>query len=114
MDVLSRLDETRSAINVLEHPFYQRWSAGELSAEELAIYAAEYRRAVVALARTSELAAEKAGPAHAAELREHAEEERAHVELWEQFARAAGAAPALSATPVDSPADTQECVTAWT
>ena len=66
MDVLARLDETRSAINVLEHPFYQRWSAGDLSAEELAIYAAEYRPAVVALARASELAAEKAGPAHAA------------------------------------------------
>ena len=90
MDVLSRLDETRGAINVLEHPFYQRWSAGELSAEELATYAAQYRRAVVSLARASELAAEKAGPAHAAALREHAEEETAHVELWEQFARAAG------------------------
>ena len=37
MDVLARLDETRAAINVLEHPFYQRWSAGELSAGELAL-----------------------------------------------------------------------------
>ena len=111
MDVLARLDETRSAINVLEHPFYQRWSAGDLSAEELAIYAAEYRRAVVALARASELAAEKAGPAHAAELREHAEEETAHVELWEQFARAAGATPAASA---GAQAGTEECVMAWT
>lgn len=111
MDVLARLDETRSAINVLEHPFYQRWSAGDLSAEELAIYAAEYRPAVVALARASELAAEKAGPAHAAELREHAEEETAHVELWEQFARAAGATPAASA---GAQAGTEECVMAWT
>ena len=41
MDVLARLDETRAAINVLEHPFYQRWSAGELSAGELARYAGE-------------------------------------------------------------------------
>jgi pyrroloquinoline-quinone synthase len=111
MDVLSRLDETRSEINVLEHPFYQRWSAGELSAEELAIYAAEYRQAVVALARASELAAAKAGTAHAAELREHAEEETAHVELWEQFARAAGAASAAS---TGAQAGTEECVTAWT
>jgi pyrroloquinoline-quinone synthase len=111
MDVLSRIDETRSAINVLEHPFYQRWSTGELGAEELAIYAAEYRRAVVALARASELAAGKAGPAHAAELRDHAEEETAHVELWEQFARAAGAAPAAR---TGAAAETEECVTAWT
>ena len=114
MDVLAKLDETRAAINVLEHPFYQRWSAGELSAEELACYAAEYRRAVVALARASELAAEKAGPAHAAGLRAHAEEERAHVELWEQFARAAGAPPAQSAASARPPAETEECVTAWT
>jgi pyrroloquinoline-quinone synthase len=114
MDVLSRLDETRTAINVLEHPFYQRWSAGELSAEELAVYAAEYRHAVVALAYASELAAEKAGPAQAAGLRDHAEEERAHVELWEQFARAAGAAPAQSAAAGGSRAETQQCVTAWT
>jgi pyrroloquinoline-quinone synthase len=111
MDVLSRLDEVRSAINVLDHPFYQRWSAGALSAEELAIYAAEYRRAVVALARASELAAEKAGPAHAVGLRAHAEEETAHVELWEQFARAAGAASSAAG---EGSAETQECVTAWT
>ena len=58
MDVLARLDETRSAINVLEHPFYQRWSAGELSASELARYAGEYRHAVGALAQASERAAE--------------------------------------------------------
>jgi pyrroloquinoline-quinone synthase len=114
MDVLARLDETRSAINVLEHPFYQRWSAGDLSAEELAVYAAEYRRAVVALARASELAAETAGPAHAAELREHAQEETAHVELWEQFARAAGAPLAASSAGAGASAGTEECVTAWT
>ena len=27
MDVIARLDEARGAINVLEHPFYRRWSA---------------------------------------------------------------------------------------
>src|SRR5665811_2204901 len=69
MDILARLDETRSATNVLEHPFYQRWSAGELSAEELECYAGEYRHAVVALASASELAAQKADAAHAEGLR---------------------------------------------
>ena len=88
MDVLARLDETRAAINVLEHPFYRRWSAGELSAEELACYAAEYRSAVVALARASELAAEKADSEHAADLHSHASEESEHIALWEEFARA--------------------------
>jgi pyrroloquinoline-quinone synthase len=96
MDVLARLDETRAAINVLEHPFYQRWSAGELSAAELDSYAGEYRHAVVALARASQQAAECAADTsagataagHSAELLEHAREEAAHVQLWDQFAGA--------------------------
>jgi pyrroloquinoline-quinone synthase len=89
MDVLARLDETRGSLSVLEHPFYQRWSAGELSATELGRYAREYRHAVVALSRASSLAAAKAPPGHAAALAAHAEEEAGHVALWEQFARAA-------------------------
>jgi len=113
MDVLARLDETRAAISVLEHPFYRRWSAGELSSGELSRYAGEYRHAVLALARTSALAAQTADPAHVAELRGHAEEEAAHVQLWEQFARAAGARPPQRAGE-RALAETEECVQAWT
>jgi pyrroloquinoline-quinone synthase len=111
MDILARLDEARSQTNVLEHPFYQRWSAGELSASELGLYAGEYRHAVLALADASARAAAKAGPAHELGLRAHAEEETAHVELWEDFARAAGARPP---TGVQALAQTEECVQAWT
>ena len=109
MDVLARLDETRGAINVLEHPFYQRWSAGELDMEELARYAGEYRHAVLALASASASASDCAGEAEREELRRHAEEEAAHVQLWEQFERAVGAE-------AERPASTQtrECVQAWT
>jgi pyrroloquinoline-quinone synthase len=113
MDVLSRLDEARSAINVLEHPFYQRWSDGELSAGELALYAGEYRAAVVALADASALAASKAGSEHAAGLARHAEEESAHVQLWDQFARAAGARSPESAEQRRL-AQTDTCTQAWT
>jgi pyrroloquinoline-quinone synthase len=112
MDVLARLDQVRAAINVLEHPFYQRWSAGELSAGELGLYAGEYRHAVIALARASELAADAAEPADAAGLRRHAEEERAHVEVWERFARAAHARdPGAGEPPL---AQTDACAAAWT
>ncbi len=140
MDILARLDETRAAVNVLEHPFYQRWSAGELSAGELGLYAGEYRHAVVALAHASARAAECAAAADRAELRRHAEEEAAHVALWEQFERAAGSPPdhspavadgpqpgaqpadappsecAQSLEPADRPAlaQTRACVHAWT
>ena len=101
MDVLARLDETRGALSVLEHPFYQRWSAGELSASELGRYAGEYRHAVLALSRASSLAAAKAGPGHAVALAAHAEEEAAHVALWEQFASAAAAAAAAGGAAAD-------------
>ncbi len=113
MDVLSRLDRARSETNVLEHPFYERWSAGQLSAHELGVYAGEYRRAVVALAEASAQAAEKAGPAHAPALRAHADEERSHVALWDEFARSARACEAPSADQ-PAPAETGECVQAWT
>src|SRR5437870_13452119 len=97
MDVIASLDQMRAAINVLEHPFYERWSAGELTACELSCYAGEYRLAVRALAEASRLAAEKSEPAQLATLRAHAREEADHVELWERFASAAGARPASGA-----------------
>jgi pyrroloquinoline-quinone synthase len=117
MDVLAKLDEARSEINVLEHPFYQRWSAGELSAEELGLYAGEYREAVVALAHASSLAAQKAGSEHAPGLARHADEEASHVELWDQFARETGRR--CSDTQTRGPqlgmlAETDDCATAWT
>jgi pyrroloquinoline-quinone synthase len=110
MEIVDRLDEARGALNVLEHPFYQRWNAGELTAEELSLYAGEYRRAVIALAEASERAAAKAGARHESGLRRHAEEERAHVELWEAFASAAGADGGES-RPL---ASTESCAEAWT
>lgn len=115
MDVLARLDEARSATNVLEHPFYERWSAGELSAQELSVYAGEYRHAVLALARASEQAAAKAGPEHRAGLERHAAEEAAHVDLWDAFARSARAEDAGAGDyPPRAAAQTEACVVAWT
>ncbi|HEV7161890.1 MAG TPA: iron-containing redox enzyme family protein [Solirubrobacteraceae bacterium] len=111
MDVLARLDETRAAINVLEHPFYERWSAGELSPEELDCYAGEYRHAVVALARASALAAELAPPPYAEGLRRHAEEESGHVALWDEFAAAVSQCPQSS--PDSCLAETEACAQAW-
>jgi pyrroloquinoline-quinone synthase len=115
MDVLAMLDEARAAINVLEHPFYQRWNAGELSAEELGCYAGEYRHAVRALAQTSELAAAAAAPPHAVGLQSHAREEGSHIALWEEFARAMGAPSAAQARSAETVLpETEECVRSWT
>jgi pyrroloquinoline-quinone synthase len=126
MDVLDRLDEARGAIDVLEHPFYRRWSAGELSAGELARYAGEYHHAVSALAHASMRAAECASAdaqtaEHALGLRVHAEEEAAHVALWEQFERAFAGEPAGAQQPdragvaeaASELEQTRACVHAW-
>ena len=98
MDLFEQVDAARERWNVLRHPFYVRWEAGELSRDELAFYAGEYRHAVVALA---ESAAASGDP-------EHAEEESGHVDLWDDFARALDAP--LDRRPL---AETSDCAEAW-
>lgn len=108
--MIAALDGLRAAINVLEHPFYERWSAGALRADELRLYAREYHRAVIALATASARAADSAAPGHAEMLRAHAAEEHEHIALWEQFAKCTGAPLAVSG---DYCAETRDCAHAW-
>lgn len=98
MDSLASIDAAARRWNVLDHPFYKRWSAGELTPPELAEYAAQYRHAVVALADQAAVAGDP----------DHAREERDHVALWDSFADACGS-PAAEPT-----AETVECIEAWT
>lgn len=98
MDLCARIDEARRRWNVLEHPFYTRWEAGELTRGELAFYAGEYRHAVVALADAAAAAGDE----------EHAREEAEHVSLWDSFA-ASLEAP-LCRTPTE---ETCTCAQAW-
>ena len=105
--IWERIESARERWNVLEHPFYQRWSAGELTEEELARYSGQYRHAVEAIATMSQTVAE--GAPERADLRSHAREEAAHVELWDGFVAAAGGDAAAAPT-----AETTECVDAWT
>jgi pyrroloquinoline-quinone synthase len=105
--IWDRIEAARERWNVLEHPFYQRWSAGELSREELARYSGQYRHAVEAVAEISATIA--AGAPERSDLRAHADEEAAHVELWDGFVREAGGDVAAAPT-----AETRECVDEWT
>jgi len=107
--VWERIEEVRARHNVLEHPFYVRWSAGELTREELARYAGQYRHATEALARLCQRAAESAPDSRREEIAEHAAEEEAHIGLWDGFVEAAGGE--IGAEPT---AETAECVAAWT
>lgn len=108
-DVWQRIEQARARWNVLEHPFYQRWSAGELSREELADYSGQYRHATAAIARLSTEIAESAPDAERAELLRHAAEEEAHIALWDGFVEAVGGEVAAAPTP-----ETEECIEAWT
>jgi pyrroloquinoline-quinone synthase len=107
--VWQRIEESRSRHNVLEHPFYRRWSAGELSADELARYAGQYRHATEAIARLCRQAADAAPVEHRDEIDAHAGEEEAHVGLWDDFVEAAGGE--IGAEPTR---ETAECVRDWT
>ena len=99
MELFDRIDGARERWNVLRHPFYRRWECGELTRDELAFYAGEYRHAVVALAQTAAVGGSTA----------HAAEEEAHVDLWDDFAAAVDAPLDRDPTP-----ETRACAKAWT
>lgn len=109
MDFWTELDAVRARNDVLAHPFYQRWSAGELTRGELAVYAGEYRHAVRALAQGAAGAAAVADEAARDDVVAHAREEAGHVALWDAFARAVGADIEREPAP-----ETAACVRAWT
>jgi len=105
--IWERIEEARQRHDVLQHPFYQRWSEGKLTTEELARYAGQYRHAVEAIATMTDAAA--AAFPERDDLRTHAAEERGHVRLWDGFVEAVGGDTAAEPTP-----ETAECVAAWT
>lgn len=109
MEFWNRLGEVRERYDVLRHPFYLRWSEGTLKLDELAHYSGQYRHAVVALADATAVAArsEEAGP-DAPELSDHAAEEAAHVQLWDEFVLTVGGDVAAAPSP-----ETRDCAAVW-
>jgi pyrroloquinoline-quinone synthase len=105
VDLWSRLEDVQARWNVLEHPFYERWTTGQLSRDDLARYAGQYRYAVAALAQAADRAA---GAGGTVALAVHAGEEAAHVALWDQFAGAAGSDGPQPAEP-----ETAACAATW-
>ena len=98
------LAEATVGRHLLTHPFYRRWEAGTLSEGELAAYAEQYRHIERELPVTLEAIASALPPGRARDLVEAnlADElgtPAPHTELFESFARAAGAADDVRATP---------------
>jgi pyrroloquinoline-quinone synthase len=103
MSFFEELDAARERWNVLNHPFYTRWSEGTLTRDELAHYSGQYRHAVVALADATARAAQL-DPA----LAPHAAEEAEHVALWDGFVEAVGGDSAAHPSP-----ETAACARSW-
>jgi pyrroloquinoline-quinone synthase len=87
MSTKESLDLSVSKRNLLEHPFYQAWSAGTLPVECLRTYAREYGAFIGLLPDAWETLRDE----------ETAHEEREHAELWDRFAGALGTHVAGSA-----------------
>ena len=95
MDPVQSLDARIASRHLLDHPFYQRWTAGTLSPEELRDYAAQYFHYAMAFptfvsamhAQTGDLATRQLL------LENLIEEERGpenHPELWLRFCESLG------------------------
>ena len=76
MDFKQALDNTIADYNLLNHPFYQAWSAGELPVGALRAYAREYGAFIATLPKGWETLDDA----------ETAEEETEHIEMWADFA----------------------------
>jgi pyrroloquinoline quinone (PQQ) biosynthesis protein C len=90
--------------HLLTHPFYRRWEAGTLAESDLAAYAEQYRHIERELPVTLEAIAGQLPKGEARRLvKANLADERGrpapHVELFEAFARAAGAASDVRPTP---------------
>ena len=76
MDFKQALDSKIADYNLLNHPFYQAWSAGELPVEALRSYAREYGAFISMMPEGWETLNDT----------EIAAEETEHIDLWADFA----------------------------
>jgi pyrroloquinoline-quinone synthase len=97
-DFFAALDARIARYDLLQHPFYQAWSKGELTRDELREYASEYWHHVAAFPTyLSALHARlEDAPLRRTVLENLADEEglpagRAHSDLWMDFAAGMGA-----------------------
>lgn len=93
MSPYSLIEQTVQAKSLLNHPFYLRWSKGELTLEELKIYALEYFSLAAAIPSIVQEILDRipADQGHmTAFIEENMKEEQEHAELWRRFARSLG------------------------
>lgn len=80
------LDDVTARWNLLEHTFYQRWTLGTLTHDELCDYVGQYAHVV----RAVPVWLEQVRGGDTADVARHAAEEQSHVSLWDKFGEALG------------------------
>lgn len=90
---LTSFDDIIAARSLLKHPFYVKWSKGELTLGDLKVYAKEYYHLVQRIpgivSRVRDRALDR-DPALLRQMEKNIAEEQQHVQLWERFARSLG------------------------
>ena len=88
---LSALDDLIASRSLLKHPFYLAWSKGQLTLNDLRVYAKEYFHLVERIpgivARVADRVSDRAMKTR---IQENRREEQEHVELWKRFAKSLG------------------------
>lgn len=95
--ILAAVEEALHGRRLLSHPFYQRWSNGELRAGELAAYAGQYRHIEASLPSWLESIQRGAQDREVGELVQRNLDDEVggavtHLELFDRFAVAVGEA----------------------
>lgn len=92
---VERIDEEIKSKSVLHHPFYQKWTQGELTIDHLIGYSKEYFSLVRAVPDLVSNAIESAENTQTENrtiesIRENLREEREHIGLWLRFCKSLG------------------------
>ena len=88
--LVRRIDEMIAEKSLLKHPFYEMWSAGELTLDSLSGYSKEYFQLVKAVPGFMDPIIELAPGPVSAELADNRAEESAHIGPWRGFAASLG------------------------
>lgn len=114
-DLVALLDAATEEHRLLEHPFYKSWAAGELTTEDLSVYAGQYFQQVDAFPGYLSAVADRLPDSEARDtvlgnLKDEVDGD--HVGLWLRFAEAVGA-PAAAVRASDAEPETSSCVEAF-
>lgn len=90
---LSHLDSLIAEKSLLKHPFYVKWSKGELTQDDMKIYAKEYfhlAKNVPGIVGRIKERVPAGNTVMAAHIEKNMIEEQEHVDLWKRFAKSLG------------------------